>query len=123
MIVGLTVRVSSGIRLRLKKLLLSVLYNHIAELVLVPSTASKNFLLSVGVSERRIVVTPYVVDNDWISSVATAADRRQVRSDLGIPADAPVAVFCAKFITRKRPHDAIHGFARADVDGSYLVMV
>jgi len=34
-----------------------------------------------------------------------------------------VVLFCAKFLVRKRPQDALQAFARANVPGSYLVMV
>jgi glycosyltransferase involved in cell wall biosynthesis len=40
-----------------------------------------------------------------------------------VPEDAVVAIFCAKFLERKRPLDAVRAFAKANVPGSYLVMV
>lgn len=107
----------------IKKRYYSYLYNHVADLILVPSSAAKRFLSSLGVSENRIYLTPYVVDNKYIASVADATDRAKVRKDWRIPADAVVAVFCAKFIPRKRPQDALRAFARARVPNSYLVMV
>lgn len=113
----------AGFKTRLKRKVLPFLYNRVAGLVLVPSTASRNFLLSVGVKRERVVVTPYAVDNDHIAAVAASSDRARVRGEWGIPAEAPVAVFCAKFIPRKRPQDAIRAFAGARVPGSFLLMV
>ncbi len=107
----------------IKKKFLPFLYNRIADLVLVPSTASKRFICSLGVAEDRVVITPYVVDNDYIASVASNTCRDSVREEWQIPADAVVALFCAKFIPRKRPQDALQAFARASVANSYLVMV
>jgi glycosyltransferase involved in cell wall biosynthesis len=92
-------------------------------MVLVPSTASKRFICSLGVAEDRIVITPYVVDNDYIASVASNTSRDGVRDQWQVPASAVVALFCAKFIPRKRPQDALQAFARAKVPNSYLVMV
>jgi glycosyltransferase involved in cell wall biosynthesis len=107
----------------LKKKLLPYLYSRVADLVLVPSTASGRFICSLGVPEDRVVITPYVVDNDYITAIAARTDRKKVREEWQVPDDAVVAVFCAKFLARKRPQDALRAFARANVPNSYLVMV
>ncbi|MBI3652547.1 MAG: glycosyltransferase family 4 protein [Acidobacteria bacterium] len=107
----------------LKKILLPFFYKHIANLVLVPSTASQRFICSLGVPEERVVLTPYVVDNDTIAAIAARADPQRLRREWQIPESASVVVFCAKFIERKRPHDALRAFAQAEVANSYLVMV
>lgn len=107
----------------LKKRLFPFLYNRVADLVLVPSTASRKFICSLGVDEQRVALTPYVVDNGYIEAAAARADRKRTRAELGIPDEAGIAIFCAKFLPRKRPEDAIEAFARAKVEGSYLVMV
>ena len=107
----------------LKKKVLPFLYNRVADLVLVPSTASKRFICSLGVKEERVALTPYVVDNDYIAAAAARADRKKTREGLQVPDGAVVAMLCAKFLPRKRPQDAVEAFARANVEGSYLVMV
>lgn len=107
----------------LKKKVFPFLYNKVADLVLVPSTASKRFLCSLGVKEERVALTPYVVDNDYIAAASFAADRLKSREEWQVPADAVVVLFVAKFLARKRPQDAIEAFARANVQGSYLIMV
>jgi glycosyltransferase involved in cell wall biosynthesis len=112
-----------GWKASIKKIVLPFLYNRVANLVLVPSTASKRFLCSIGVKEERVALTPYVVDNDYIAAAAEAADRNKTREEWEVPDGATVAILCAKFIPRKRPQDVIEAFARANVAGSYLVMV
>jgi glycosyltransferase involved in cell wall biosynthesis len=107
----------------LKKKMLPYLYNRVADLVLVPSTASRRFICSLGVPEERVVITPYVVDNDYIAGIAARTDRKKVREEWRVPEDAVVAIFCAKFLPRKRPQDALRAFAKANVANSYLVMV
>jgi glycosyltransferase involved in cell wall biosynthesis len=107
----------------LKKKLFPFLYNHVANLVLVPSTAAKRFICSLEVAEERVALTPYVVDNDAIAAIAGATDRRKIRAAWQIPESATVAVFCAKFLPRKRPQDVLQAFAQANLHGSYLVMV
>ena len=110
-------------KIPLKKRFYLYLYKQVADLVLVPSSAAKMFLASLGVSQGRIYITPYVVDNEYITLAADRADRGKIRNDWGIASDAVVAVFCAKFISRKRPEDALRAFAQANVPNSYLVMV
>jgi glycosyltransferase involved in cell wall biosynthesis len=109
-------------KVSIKRRYYSYLYKRVADLVLVPSSAAKTFLMSLGIAESRIYITPYVVDNEYIKGVAKRTDRDEVRRDWGVPADAQVAIFCAKFIPRKRPQDALRAFARANVPNSYLVM-
>ncbi|MEH1780021.1 MAG: glycosyltransferase family 4 protein [Nostoc sp.] len=113
----------SNWKVSFKRRLLPYLYNHISDAVLVPSTASKRFIHSLGVSEDRIFITPYVVDNLTISTTAQKTDRNQIRSEWQIPVDAVVVSFCAKFIPRKRPQDLVKAFARANVPNSYLILI
>jgi glycosyltransferase involved in cell wall biosynthesis len=110
-------------KMKLKHYLLPLLYNKVVDGVLVPSTASKRFLQSLGVKEERIFITPYVVDNETIARTAQQTDRQQIRADWQIPRDGKVVVFCAKFIPRKCPQDLLKAFARANVPDSYLVLV
>lgn len=110
-------------KIPLKQKLLPFLYNQIADAVLVPSTATKLFLQSLGVQEQQIFLTPYVVDNPDIANTAQHTNRQQIRQTWQIPEDATVVIFCAKFIPRKRPQDAIQAFAKANIPNTYLVMV
>lgn len=107
----------------LKKRLFPFLYNRIADLVLVPSTASRRFIRSLGVPEERVILTPYVVDNESIAAIAANAEPKRIRREWRVPDNAIVAVFCAKFLARKRPHDALRAFAQVNAPNSYLVMV
>ncbi|MFL6210390.1 MAG: glycosyltransferase family 4 protein [Pyrinomonadaceae bacterium] len=107
----------------IKKKVLPFLYNRIADLVLVPSTAAKRFICSLGVAADRVALTPYVVDNDYIADIAASTDIKAIRQKWQIPAEGIVAVFCAKFLARKRPQDALQAFAQADVPNSFLLMV
>jgi len=112
-----------SLKASLKKKLFPFFYKRIASLVLVPSTNSRRFICSMGVSEERVILTPYVVDNESIAARATQTDKEKIRKEWMIPEDASVVLFCAKFLERKRPHDAVRAFAEANVSNSYLVMV
>ena len=114
---------TAGWKQAIKRRLFPFLYNRVAKSVLVPSTLSKRFLLSLGVREERIVLTPYVVDNESIARAAGATNRKAVRASWNVPESAGVVVFCGKFIARKRPLDLLQAFAQAGVPDTFLVLV
>lgn len=89
--------------------------------VCVPSSAGVRFMKSIGVELERVVLAPYAIDNDAFASAAARADVGAERARLGIPADAPVALFCAKLQPWKRPFDALRGFAAAQRSDAYLL--
>lgn len=107
-------------KLWVKKLLLPAIFR-LATVAIVPSTASGRFLRSLGIPESRIVLTPFVADNDWWRLQAGRVDRGAVRRRWGIGEDAIVLLFCAKLQPWKRPQDALQAFAKANVSNSYLV--
>ena len=114
---------SGGWKMKLKPFILKFLYNSWACAVFVPSTASKLFLIAQGIKEKNIVVTPYVVDEDLIEQIATNTDIASLRHHLNIPITDTVFVFCAKFIDRKRPLDAIEAFAKINNKNASLIMI
>jgi len=93
----------------------------LADVAIAASSATQTYLESLGVASQRVAIMPLVVDNEWWLARAAAADRSTVRARWGIPAQAPVVLFCAKLQPWKRPHDLLQAFARADVPGAYLV--
>ena len=78
-------------------------------------------LRSLGTEEERLVVTPYVVDNDWWTREAARADPAAVRREWNVPESAAVALFCAKLQPWKRPHDVLRAFAKAGAPQAHLV--
>jgi glycosyltransferase involved in cell wall biosynthesis len=105
---------------RLKAFLWPSLFR-LADIVIVPSTGGVQLLRHIGIPDDRIVLTPYVVDNDWWLEQASRADPIPTRTLWNIPPDAPVVLFCAKLQPWKRPHDVLRAFAQADIPGSYLI--
>ena len=89
-----------------------------ADVVTAPSSATRDFLRSIGVSEGRIVLNHYTVDNEFFATHAASASRDQIRRSLGIPEDAIVTLYCAKLVAWKRPMDLLRAFARATSAGS-----
>jgi glycosyltransferase involved in cell wall biosynthesis len=117
---GLAPRVGSGWKAKIKKLLLPKIFS-IADMVIAPSAATRDYVNSLGIPLDQIALTPFVVDNDWWRSRAATADRRAVRKTWRIPVDAMVVLFCGKFQPWKRPQDALRAFARAAVPEAYMV--
>ncbi|MEH2250265.1 glycosyltransferase family 4 protein [Nostoc sp.] len=119
---------SSGIEPRNKKrwktwlkiILLPPIF-HIADIVMVASTLGKQIVMSLGIPEQRITMTPFVVDNDWWISQARKIDVHTVRKEWNIPESSTIVMFCAKLQPWKRPQDILRAFAKANVLGSYLV--
>ena len=93
----------------------------LADAITVPSSRGVHLIESLGVPLERIVLTPYVVDNDWWTQRAANVDRAAVRRAWGVPEDAPVVLFCAKLQRWKRPQDLLRAFAAAEVRGSHLI--
>jgi len=92
-----------------------------ADIVIVPSTPSLRLMQSLGIPPERVVLTPYVVANDWWLEHAARVDRATVRRSWGVPEDASVVLFCGKLQPWKRPMDLLHAFATVNAPGAYLV--
>ena len=104
----------------IKRVLLPAIFR-LADIVIIPSEAGRQFILGLGISDSRIVLTPFVVDNPWWRKRASEVNRSDVRREWGIPEDALVALFCAKLQPWKRPDDVLRAFAKANIKGTYLV--
>jgi len=94
----------------------------LADQVIVPSSGSRDLMLSLGLPAERVTLTPYSVDNDWWMAEAKKVDREAAREAWGAgPGDA-VVLFCAKLQAWKRPGDLLEAFARARLSNALLVM-
>src|SRR5487761_107903 len=93
----------------------------LADVVIAPSSGTVALMRSLKIPPEHVMLMPYVVHNEWWIGQARHVDRAAVRRNWNIPADAPVALFCAKLQPWKRPQDLLRAFASANVPGSYLV--
>lgn len=84
---------------------------------------NKAFYRYYGVPEKKLLFTPYSVDNERFTKASEELDKSAVRTDLGLPPDAYIVLFTAKFIDKKRPMDLLRAFEAARIAGKYLVMV
>ncbi len=103
-----------------KRLLWPLLFR-LADQVIVPSSGTRDLMLSLGIPEERITLTPYVVDNDWWVAQSTRVDRESIRASWGVSRSDTVFLFCAKLQPWKRPHDLLEAFRKADLSNAFLV--
>jgi glycosyltransferase involved in cell wall biosynthesis len=71
--------------------------------------ANRRLYQKFGVAERQLYPAPYAVDNNRFAQQAAAlrSRRAELRRQWGIPEDAFCALFCGKFIEKKRPMDLV----------------
>lgn len=94
----------------------------LASLAIAPSTGTHDLFRSLGISEERIILIPYVVDNDWWEAQSARVDRDAIRASWGAGPDTSVVLFCAKLQPWKRPLDLLQAFGQAEVTNSLLVL-
>jgi glycosyltransferase involved in cell wall biosynthesis len=106
---------------RLAKRMAWPLLFRLADQVIVPSSGTRDLILSLGIPGDRVTLTPYVVDNDWWTAQSAAVNRNAVRASWGARPDDTVILFCAKLQPWKRPIDLLRAFAKANVPNALLV--
>jgi glycosyltransferase involved in cell wall biosynthesis len=111
---------AGGWRLRLK----AWLFRRFAAVLYVGS-ANRAFWRAHGVPESRLFFSPHAIDNQRFVAARASADAEAatLRAELGIAADATVALFVGKLEAKKRPLDLIAAFRAARVPDAHLVLV
>jgi len=99
-----------GWKIPLKRILLPRIFG-LADIVCAPSSATIEFLRSLGIPEDCIVLCHYTVDNDYFAQATAKVNRIEVRQRWNIPDDAVVILFCGKLVPWKRPQDVLRAFA------------
>jgi glycosyltransferase involved in cell wall biosynthesis len=93
----------------------------LADQVIVPSSGTRDLLLSLGIADDRITLTPYTVDNEWWMQRSQEVERENVRASWGAPPTDTVILFCAKLQPWKRPFDLLRAFAKLNSSDVRLV--
>ena len=106
---------------RLAKRMAWPLLFRLADQVIVPSSGTRNLILSLGLPRERVTLTPYVVDNDWWTAQSGRVDREAVRASWRAKPGDTVILFCAKLQPWKRPADLLRAFAKAKLSNALLV--
>jgi glycosyltransferase involved in cell wall biosynthesis len=116
----LTPRDARSWKIKLKKLLWPKFFG-LADQVIAPSSGTRDLMLSLGISEERVTLTPYTVDNDWWMQRSSHIDRESVRASWGGSTNDSVVLFCAKLQPWKRPLDLLRAFAKLNLANARLV--
>ena len=103
-----------------KKILWPPLFR-LADQVLVPSSGSRDLMVSLGIPAGRVTLTPYSVDNDWWMAQSRQVDRAAVRASWGVSPNDAVILFSAKLQPWKRPLDLLRAFAKANLPNAFLL--
>jgi glycosyltransferase involved in cell wall biosynthesis len=93
----------------------------LADQVIVPSSASLDLMLSLGLPLERVTLTPYSVDNEWWIQQSSQVDRATTRAGWGASTNDAVVLFCAKLQPWKRPVDLLRAFGKANVPNALLL--
>jgi len=103
-----------------KKVLWPALYR-LADQVMVSSAGARSLILSFGIADQNVTLTPLTVDNEWWMAQSQKADRESVRASWGATPETTVILFCAKLQHWKRPIDLLRAFAQANLSDALLV--
>jgi glycosyltransferase involved in cell wall biosynthesis len=103
-----------------KKILWPRLFK-LADQVIVPSSGTRDLMFSLGLSQERVTVTPYTVDNDWWARESEKINRSVVRASWDASPTDTVILFCGKLQPWKRPLDLLRAFAKAELSNALLV--
>jgi glycosyltransferase involved in cell wall biosynthesis len=97
-----------GAKAVLRRPVMGALYRNCDRLLAI-GTANADFYRAMGVSENKIFLVPYAVDNERFIDAARLTDgqKAEVRRHHHIPNDRPAVLYAAKFTSRKRPGDLI----------------
>src|SRR6266436_483591 len=106
-------------KIRVKKILWPHLFS-LADQVMAPSTAGRDFMLSLGIPEDRVTLTPFPADNDWWLAQSAKVDRAAMRASWGVSSNERVVLFCGKLQPWKRPLDLLRAFTKVGVPNTVL---
>jgi glycosyltransferase involved in cell wall biosynthesis len=109
----------------LKKVFLKYALFKIIDRFLYIGTESRKFFEYYGVEGKRMVFTPYAVDNDsFRESYKSLAPRRsEIRKEFQLSSYDKIILFAGKYIEKKRPMDLLKAFKALDRADVFLVMV
>ncbi|MRI02116.1 glycosyltransferase [Kriegella sp. EG-1] len=88
-------------------------------------TQNQLFYKSYNIDEKRLITSPYAVDNDRFTNEFKKLKEEKciIKKNLNIPNSDKVIVFSGKLIDKKRPLDLLQAFKNLDVVDCWLIFV
>ena len=108
----------------LRHLVYRALYR-LAHVLLYVGHHNRRFFEDFGGRPEQLVHAPMVVENARFDAErARLAPRREaLKTELGIPADRKVVLFCAKFMAKKRPMMLVDAFLEAELGDDWMLLM
>jgi len=102
----------------IKKLFLDFLFKKINAFLYV-GKLNHDFYKSYGISEERLFLVPYTVDNDFfqMQSILASNSREELKRSLNLEPSRPIILYAAKLIEVKRPQDLLAAYRLLSPDG------
>lgn len=115
-----------GIKKLVRRPLMTVFYR-LCDAFLCIGTLNREFYRHHGVSEAKLFLVPYTVDNEFFMQKADefALVRDQSKVELGMAPKSPVIMYASKLIRRKRPMDLLQAFrllVQRGIDAELLII-
>ena len=98
----------------------------LADVLLYIGQDNKDYFRNFGVSERKLVHAPHIVDNAFFAAEdkRLAGREAELKESFSIDRDQKVVLYSAKFMAKKQPLMLVEAFAEAGLgDGWTLMMV
>jgi glycosyltransferase involved in cell wall biosynthesis len=104
----------AGMKRMVRRPLMTAFYRHFFAGCLPIGTRNRDFYRFHSVSDSKLHLVPYAVDNDYFMRQAEKFidDVPGTRTALGLPADKTIILFASKLMARKRPLDLLEAFHR-----------
>ncbi len=84
---------------------------------------NKLFYQHLGFKEKQLVFTPYCVDNERFSGIASTVNKSSAREKLQLPANKKVILFSGKYIDKKNPLDLLQAIQLLQQPDIFTVFV
>ncbi|MFN3405696.1 MAG: glycosyltransferase family 4 protein [Cytophagaceae bacterium] len=113
------------INILIKKIFLGQLIFPLFDKILYIGHQNKEFYRFYGVPEKKLIFTPYCIDNDRFLSYykLNFQNKENLKVKLGLPLDHIIILFAGKFISKKNPFDLLKAFEELNLGNVTLVMV
>jgi glycosyltransferase involved in cell wall biosynthesis len=110
--------------LQIKKIAFGkIIFRFLVDKCLYIGTESRKFFEFYGVPSKKLLYTPYAVDNDYFMSACADKTVGELKKQFHIIEGSKVILFSGKFIEKKRPLDLIKAFHQLNRSDYFLVMV
>lgn len=115
----------SGIFNVFRKKILKTMFSHFMDFGFYIGTENKRFYELYGMKEKKLIYTPFSVDNRRFSyeREKLKPNRNSIKKKFGIPIDSFIILFTGKFYNIKRPFDLLKAFQMVGIENRFLIMV